>query len=142
MPVTQMTQAKIARLAAAPYVSFGPLASYAPLIGDGEIPLRTGIQTSQPGYQTPMHSHPYLEILFIIEGEAEAWLEGGEHAPAKLRAGDCIALPPHIPHAFRVLGDSPMRLLGIHHNPDRVVNYLDQESDSSGYPVLDQQDPD
>jgi hypothetical protein len=30
-----------------------------------------------------------------------------------------------------------MRLLGIHSNPDRVVNYLDRKSDASGYPVLD-----
>jgi hypothetical protein len=35
------------------------------------------------------------------------------------------------------VGDQPMRLLGIHANPDRVVTYLDRKSDASGYPVLD-----
>ena len=132
-----MTEAVVAHLAEAPRVSFGPLASYAPLIGDGTTPLRTGIQTSEPGYETPMHSHPYLEILFIIEGEAEAWLQGQEDAPVRLAAGDCIALPADVPHAFRVVGERPMRLLGIHHNSDRVVNYLDRESSADGYPVPD-----
>jgi hypothetical protein len=37
------------------------------------------------------------------------------------------------------VGDKPMRLLGIHSNPDRVVNYLDRKSDASGYPVLDEE---
>ena len=29
------------------------------------------IQTSAPGYVAPMHWHPYVELLFIIEGEEE-----------------------------------------------------------------------
>lgn len=127
--------AKVGRLAEAEPVSFGPLADYRLLIGDGETPIRTGVQTSAPGYEAPMHSHPYVELLFIVEGEAEAWLQGGEDAPISLKAGDCIALPANVPHAFRTVGDRPMRLLGIHHSPRRVVNYLDGESDADGYPA-------
>ena len=118
-------------------VEFGPLAFYHPLIADGDTPVRTGIQTSAPGYVAPMHWHPYVELLFIIEGEAEVWLQGEEDKPARLGAGDCVALPADIPHSFRTVGDQPMRLLGIHANPDRVVTYLDRKSDASGYPVLD-----
>ena len=99
--------------------------------------MRTGIQTSAPGYVAPMHWHPYVELLFIIEGEAEVWLQGEEDKPSRLGAGDCVALPADIPHSFRTVGDQPMRLLGIHANPDRVVTYLDRKSDASGYPVLD-----
>jgi quercetin dioxygenase-like cupin family protein len=86
-----------------------------------------------------MHSHPYVELLFIIEGEAEVWLQGEEAQPQRLAAGDCVALPADIPHSFRTVGDRPMRLLGIHSNPDRVVNYLDRKSDAQGYPVLDEE---
>ena len=128
--------AKVGRLSDAEQVSFGPLAHYHLLVGDGETAIRTGIQTSQPGYRAPMHWHPYLELLFIIEGKAEAWLEGGENEPIKLDTGDCIALPPNVPHTFRVVGNKPMRLLGIHHNADRVVNYLEGTSDNNGYPTL------
>lgn len=132
-----ITRPKVGRLAEAKRVDFGPGAFYQTLIGDGDTPVRTGIQTSQPGYATAMHSHPYVELLFIIEGRAEAWLEGEEDDPVALGPGDCIALPADVPHAFRVVGDEPMRLLGIHANPDRVVNYLDGESDAEGYPVLE-----
>ena len=78
-----------------------------------------------------------VELLFIIEGDAEVWLQGEEDKPSRLGAGDCVALPADIPHSFRTVGDQPMRLLGIHANPDRVVTYLDRKSDASGYPVLD-----
>src|SRR5262249_18375477 len=129
--------AKVRKLADASRVEFGPLAFYHPLIADGDTPVRTGIQTSAPGYVAPMHSHPYVELLFIIEGKAEIWLQGDEDKPTPMEAGDCVALPANIPHSFRTVGDRPMRLLGIHANPDRIVNYLDRKSDASGYPVLD-----
>ena len=70
-----MTDVKVVRLEDTDVVSFGPLAHYQPIIGDdeGTTPIRTGIQTSQPGYEAPLHSHPYLEILHILDGTAEAW---------------------------------------------------------------------
>src|SRR5438094_3003134 len=135
--MTALQAPKVRKLAEAHRVEFGPLAFYHPLIADGDTPVRTGIQTSAPGYVAPMHWHPYVELLFIIEGEAEVWLQGGEAEPIHLDAGDCVALPADVPHSFRTVGDRPMRLLGIHANPDRVVNYLDRKSDASGYPMLD-----
>ena len=128
---------KIAKLADAPRVEFGSLAYYHPLVADGDTPVRTGIQTSAPGYVAPMHFHPYTELLFIIEGEADVWLQGGEADPVRLTAGDCVALPADIPHSFSTVGDKTMRLLGIHANPTRVSTYLDRETDASGYPKLD-----
>ncbi len=128
---------KIARLADASRVEFGPLAYYHPLVADGDTPVRTGIQTSAPGYVAPMHWHPYTELLFIIDGEAEVWLQGGEDKPHCLKAGDCVALPPDIPHSFRTVGDKPMRLLGIHANATRISTYVDRKTDANGYPRLD-----
>lgn len=133
-----MSDAKVVRLKEAEVVSFGPLACYQPIIGDDEglTPVRTGIQTSQPGYAAPMHSHPYLEILHILDGTAEAWLEGQEDRKLVLGKGDTIALPPGAPHTFRVVGDEPLRLLGTHVSPRRIVNYRDGGStDSRGYRV-------
>lgn len=134
---TTLQALKVRRLADASRIEFGPLSFYHPLVADGDTPVRTGIQTAAPGYVAPTHWHPYVELLFIIEGEAEVWLHGGEAEPIHLDAGDCVALPADIPHGFRTVGDKPMRLLGIHSNPDRVVNYLDRKSDASGYPVAD-----
>ena len=131
-----MADITVVRLAETEIVKFGPDAVYQPIIGDeaGTTPVRTGIQTSQPGYVAPMHSHPYVEILHILEGTAEAWLEGQEDQPIRLEVGDTIAIPPETPHSFRVVGDRPMRLLGTHASPKRIVSYRDGgATDARGY---------
>ena len=128
---------KIHRLEDSQRIVYGPLAHYFPLVGDGQTPVRTGIQVSEPGYIAPMHWHPYVELLFVIEGETEVWLEGQEEAKQQLVEGDCAVLPANVPHSFRTVGDRRMRLLGIHASADRVVHYLDRKTDSKGYPVLD-----
>ena len=117
-------------------VKFGPNAIYQPIIGDddGSTPLRTGIQTSQPGYEAPVHSHPYMEVLHILDGVAEAWIDGREDGKVTLRRGDTIAIPPGVPHSFRVVGNEVLRLLGTHASPKRVVDYKDGvRSDARGY---------
>src|SRR6202008_3390155 len=93
---------RMAKLADASRGEFGSISFYHPLVADGGTPGRTGIQTANPGYQATMHWHPYTELLFIIEGEADVWLEGEEAKPRRLKAGDCVALPPDIPHSFSV----------------------------------------
>ena len=92
-----MNDAKVVRLADTDIVKFGPDAYYQPIIGDeeGTTPVRTGIQTSEPGYVAPMHSHPYIEILHILDGTAEAWIEGQEDRKVRLEKGDTIAMPPN-----------------------------------------------
>ena len=117
-------QATVARLAQSTPVSFGPLAHYQKLVGETDLPLFTGVQTCKPGYQTPEHFHPYAEFLFIIEGTMEAWLVGQEPDRKTLGPGDMIALPPDTPHVFRNPGPGELRLLGIHANPQRIVQVL------------------
>ena len=126
----------VVRLAETEVVKFGPDSTYQPIIGndEGTTPVRTGIQTCEPGYAAPMHSHPYVEILHILEGTAEAWVEGREDRPIRLEKGDTIAVPPETLHAFRVVGDRTMRLLGTHASPRRIVNYKDGgATDARGY---------
>lgn len=129
---------KVKKLADAEEVDFGPFSSYHPLVADGDTPVRTGIQVAKPGYQAQLHRHPYVEVLFILEGEADAWQEGEEDTPVRLSPGDSIAIPAGMWHSFRTAGDSTLKLLGIHSNPERVVNYRDLQSKEHGYPVLDE----
>ncbi len=131
-----MSEPRVVRLEETEQVSFGPLSHYQPIIGDdaGTTPVRTGIQTAQPGYETAVHAHPYLEILHILDGVAEAWIDGQEDRAVVLRKGDTIALPPDTPHGLRVVGDQVLRLLGTHASPKRIVSYKDGgESDARGY---------
>ena len=69
----------VIREAERPVVDFVGGATYRTIIGDDTgagLPIRTGIQTSPPGYATRVHSHPYVETLTVISGRGEAWLDG------------------------------------------------------------------
>ena len=131
-----MADMTVIRLAETEVVKFGPDAVYQLIIGDdeGTTPVRTGIQTSQPGYVAPVHSHPYMEILHILDGIAEAWIDGRDESKVRLEKGDTIALPANVPHSFRVVGDQLLRLLGTHVSPKRIVTYKDgRATDTRGY---------
>lgn len=115
----------VIREAERPLVDFVGGATYRAIIGDDTgagLPLRTGIQTSPPGYQTRTHSHPYVETLTVISGRGEAWLDG-EPGTVAMEPGVTVVLPAHRNHAFRVVGDEPLVTLGIHTYPKRIVNY-------------------
>ena len=110
-----------------PVVDFPGGATYRTLIGDdngADIPIRTGIQTSQAGYATRVHSHPYVEVLTVLEGRGEAWL-AGEDGVVPLEPGVSIALPANRPHAFRVVGEEPLVPFGIHISGSRIVDYTE-----------------
>ncbi len=128
----------VARLSEAKEVNFGPTAFYRRLVAGGDVPLVTGVQTCQPGYSTALHSHPYVEVLFVLEGESVVWQEGREDKAQHLKTGDMVALPPGIPHAFRNPGPGVLNMLGIHCSPDRIVNYANGgKTLADGYAVYD-----
>jgi len=110
-------------------------ASYRTLIGDeaGSTAVRIGIQTSPPGYATPLHSHPYTEILTVLEGEGVAWMEGSDDEIA-LSPGTTVVLPPDLPHAFRATGEAPLVTYGLHLSGDRIVAIHDDSPPESGHP--------
>jgi quercetin dioxygenase-like cupin family protein len=110
-----------------PNATFPGGAGYCPVIGDdngAELAVRTGIQTSPPGYETRPHSHPYVELLTVLEGEGEAWV-AGEAGTIKLEPGVTIALPAGRVHGFRTIGERPLVTFGIHISNKRIVDYAD-----------------
>lgn len=115
----------VIRHAERPSVPFTGGAQYRTVIGDDTgagLPIRTGIQTSPAGYRTPIHSHPYVEILTVLEGRGEAWLDGDSQKVA-LEPGVTIAIPEGRRHGFRVLGEAPLVTYGIHLSGKRIVEY-------------------
>ena len=104
-----------------PFEPFPGGATYQTLVGDaqGSTPLRIGIQTSSPGYRTPLHSHPYMETLTILEGEGEAWMEGCDPFPVK--PGMTLVFPARTRHWFRATGTRPLKTYGVHASPHRIV---------------------
>ena len=105
-----------------PHEPFRGGATYQTVVGDeqGSTPVRLGIQTSPPGYRTPLHSHPYMETLMILEGAGEAWIEGSNDLIA-LAPGMTLVFPANVRHQFRTLGSAPLKTLGLHVSPRRIV---------------------
>ena len=105
-----------------PQEAFQAGMTYRTLVGDerGSTPVRVGIQTSAPGYKTPLHSHPYMEVITVLEGQGEAWIEGDDLIP--ITPGTTLAVPANIKHWFRATGDKPLITYGVHASPHRIVN--------------------
>lgn len=103
---------------------------YQTLVGDdaGSTPVRVGIQTSPPGYSTGTHSHPYTEIVTVIEGTGVAWI-GSEANATAIGPGSTIVAHPNIAHGFRNTGKTPMRSYGVHASPVRITH---REHDGKG----------
>jgi quercetin dioxygenase-like cupin family protein len=118
----------IVRHSDVPPEAFKGGATYQTLVGDadGSTPLRIGIQTSPPGYRTPLHSHPYMETITVLEGEGEAWLEGHDDVVA-LQPGVTLVLPARQRHWFGTKGDRPLRTYGVHASPHRIVSVHDAD---------------
>lgn len=115
----------VIRHADRPRVPFAGGAIYCPLIGDDNgagVAVRTGIQTSPPGYETRPHSHPYVEMLTVLDGRGEAWVDGKEGL-ITLEPGVTIVLPADRVHGFRAIGDRPLVTFGIHVSAKRIVDY-------------------
>jgi quercetin dioxygenase-like cupin family protein len=97
-------------------------ATYQTLVGDdaGSTPVRCGIQTSPPGFATPNHAHPYDEVLTVLDGAGEAWVEG-EDEPIEIGPGMTVVFHADVAHGFRAIGDKPLVTYGVHASPRRIV---------------------
>jgi quercetin dioxygenase-like cupin family protein len=71
----------------------------------GEIP---------PG-RAPEHSHPYDEVVLVLQGIGIAHVDGAERT---LSAGRCLHLPPGRRHCLENTGQQAMRVLGVFHPAD------------------------
>lgn len=60
--------------------------------------------------KAPVHSHPYDEVGYIVEGEGIAHVDG-EQTP--LRRGSCFHLAPGQEHTIENTGSGAMRILGV-----------------------------
>ena len=109
-------------------------ATYQTLVGDdeGSTPIRLGLQTSPPGYRTPLHSHPYMEVLTVVSGEGEAWIEGNDKL-IPMTQGVTLIMPPTVKHWFRAIGKGPLKTYGIHVSPDRIVDVFEPAVAAPGH---------
>jgi mannose-6-phosphate isomerase-like protein (cupin superfamily) len=67
-------------------------------------------QLVAPGVGAPTHSHQVEEVLTVIEGEAEVWMEDARLA---LGPGQSVIVPPHRQHGFRNSGSTTLHIHAV-----------------------------
>ena len=98
-----MAEAHVLRIDSLPVVDRGNGIQTIPLVTKelGSKHLTTGITRFPVGAKVPMHSHNCDEQVTILEGEAEAELDGERH---RLHAYDTTLVPANKPHRFVNVG--------------------------------------
>ena len=56
-----------------------------------------------PGYVSPLHTHPGEEIIYVLEGTLEYEIGG---KPARVKPGDVLFVPAGTPHLARNVGST------------------------------------
>jgi quercetin dioxygenase-like cupin family protein len=63
-----------------------------------------------PGAGAPTHSHPVEEVLTVLSGEAEMWLDD---ARTIVSAGQSLIVPAHRNHGFRNSGTVTLHIHAV-----------------------------
>lgn len=67
-------------------------------------------QWVSPGTGAPSHMHPVEEVLTVLSGEADVWING-EHAA--LQAGQSAIVPAGRIHGFTNIGTGPLHVQAV-----------------------------
>jgi quercetin dioxygenase-like cupin family protein len=63
-----------------------------------------------PGNGAPTHSHPVEEVLTVLRGEAEMWLD---RERVVVKAGQSLLVPAGRAHGFRNSGDAALHIHAV-----------------------------
>jgi quercetin dioxygenase-like cupin family protein len=89
--------------------------------GDGRVGV--ALVTQPPGIATPLHRHSNeAEMFYLLEGRM-SYRAGDDDF--ELYDGCFIYLPQDMPHAFRIRGDKPAKLLALT-TPAGILHLYDE----------------
>lgn len=74
-------------------------------------PFSAYIVKARPGQGPPLHTHPYVEVAFTLEGSATITVGDEERA---VKAGAIVVIPANTPHRFVSTGDTLLRQIDVH----------------------------
>ena len=84
-------------------------------------PISAYIVNAKPGQGPPLHTHPYVEVAFTLEGRATITV--GEET-SEMNAGGIVVIPANTPHRFMNSGDTLLRQIDIHASPKFIQTNL------------------
>lgn len=85
-------------------------------------PFSAYIVEAKPGQGPPLHTHPYVEVAFTIEGCASITV-GNE--TREVKAGAIVVIPANTPHRFVNSGNTLLRQIDIHASPRFIQTNLE-----------------
>ena len=85
-------------------------------------PISAYIVNAKPGQGPPLHTHPYVETIFMLEGRATLTI-GDE--TREVKAGAIAVVPANTPHRFVNSGDTMLRQIDIHASPKFIQTDLE-----------------
>ena len=92
------------------------------------VPASVIIVDAAPGEGPSLHSHPYAELFFVLDGEARFTDSDHEHV---VGPGSLVVVAPEQPHAFVNPGPARLRQIDVHLNGRFDTRWLTRPDDVS-----------
>src|SRR6478672_10292819 len=91
-------------------------------IGETEgAPFSAYIVKAEPGQGPLLHTHPYVEVAFTLEGTATITVGDDTR---EVNAGSIVVIPANTPHRFVNSGGGVLRQIDIHASPKFIQTNL------------------
>jgi mannose-6-phosphate isomerase-like protein (cupin superfamily) len=91
-------------------------------VGEAQgAPFSAYIVSAEPGRGPRLHTHPYVEVAFTLEGSATITVGDEER---EVKAGGIVVIPAHTPHRFVNSGNTTLRQIDIHASPRFIQTNL------------------
>ena len=90
----------------------------------GNAATATVYMEFEPGAELPEHRDSAEELLLVLEGTVEAYVDG---ETATLREGDLAVVPPMAPHGTRNVSDKRARLIGFFGGSTNVATFTEAQ---------------
>ena len=92
-------------------------------VGEKEsAPFSAYIVEAKPGQGPPLHTHPYVEVAFTVEGCASITV--GNEA-REVNGGAIVVIAANTPHRFVNSGETLLRQIDIHASPRFIQTNLE-----------------
>lgn len=103
--------------------------TFRPVLGDNVLINHVSYE---PNVEAPAHVHVEEQIVIVLEGELEFWIDG--HEPRVLRRGDVAVVPPWVGHRA-VAGAGGCQQIDVFQPPrSQVLEALRAAAEARGEP--------